>query len=53
MLSPTLIEKYVRHTASLMERDELIDRLVQTEQALVSCRDRVDKLEHVGRDRVL
>lgn len=48
-LEPSLIEKYTRHAAALMERDELIERLVAAEQALSLSRDEVRRLNSVGR----
>jgi hypothetical protein len=50
-LEPTLIEKYVRHAASIMEKDEVVDRLVAAEVALSKSRAEVRRLNNVGRTR--
>lgn len=44
-LTPTLIEAYVRHATSLMEKDEVVDRLVDAEKLLSRYRDRIARLE--------
>ena len=50
-MEPALIEKYVRHAASIMDREELIDRLVTAELALSKSRAEVRRLNSIGRPR--